>query len=84
MCSTDYVLVTDKAFKKHAKAYAANEELFFKEWVYFSSIEIAPFTPYSFSIAVARLFELGVPTEQFKSDPWFLKTLNEQEEEQKK
>lgn len=30
---TDYVLVQDKSFKKFAKAYADNQELFFKEYV---------------------------------------------------
>ena len=29
--STDYVLVTDKNFKKYAKAYADSKEVFFKE-----------------------------------------------------
>jgi hypothetical protein len=29
--STDYVLVTDKSFKKYAKAYAQDQDLFFKE-----------------------------------------------------
>jgi cytochrome c peroxidase len=28
---TDYVLVQDKSFKKHAKAYADDIDLFFKE-----------------------------------------------------
>jgi cytochrome c peroxidase len=28
---TDYVLVTDKSFKKYAKAYADNQDVFFKE-----------------------------------------------------
>jgi hypothetical protein len=32
--STDYVLVTDKSFKKYAKAYADSEEVFFKECVH--------------------------------------------------
>ena len=32
-CSTDYVLTTDKSFKKYAKAYADDQDLFFKEWV---------------------------------------------------
>ena len=29
--STDYVLVTDKTFKKWTKAYADDQDLFFKE-----------------------------------------------------
>lgn len=28
---TDYVLTQDKSFKKHAKAYAEDQDLFFKE-----------------------------------------------------
>lgn len=31
--STDYVLVTDKSFKKWTKAYAEDQDLFFKEYV---------------------------------------------------
>jgi cytochrome c peroxidase len=31
LVSTDYVLVTDKSFKKFAKAYADDESLWFKE-----------------------------------------------------
>lgn len=33
MLPTDYVLVTDKSFKKYAKAYADDQDLFFKEYV---------------------------------------------------
>lgn len=33
MLPTDYVLVTDKNFKKYAKAYAEDQDLFFKEYV---------------------------------------------------
>lgn len=29
--STDYVVISDKSFKKFAKAYADDNELFFKE-----------------------------------------------------
>lgn len=50
-------MVSDKAFKKHAKAYADDEALFFKD----------------FSAVIAKLFELGVPSANFvTSDPWFL------------
>ncbi|KAG6919361.1 heme peroxidase [Tephrocybe rancida] len=63
MLPTDYVLVQDRSFKKYAKAYAQDSELFFKD----------------FSKVVATLFELGVPTEQFVTpEPWILKTLDEQ------
>jgi cytochrome c peroxidase len=35
--------------------------------------------PSSFSAVVAKLFELGVPTQQFvASEPWVMKTLDEQ------
>jgi len=63
MLPTDYVLTQDKNFKKYAKAYADSEEVFFND----------------FSAAVSKLFELGVPTEQFPTaEPWILKSLNEQ------
>ncbi|RDB16907.1 Cytochrome c peroxidase, mitochondrial [Hypsizygus marmoreus] len=68
MLPTDYVLVTDKSFKKYAKAYAQDQDLFFKD----------------FSAAVSRLFELGVPTQQFVTpEPWIMKSVDEQEEEKK-
>ncbi|PPQ90636.1 hypothetical protein CVT25_006619 [Psilocybe cyanescens] len=64
MLPTDYVLVQDKVFKKQAKAYADNQDLFFKD----------------FSNVVSRLFELGVPTSQFVSpEPWVMPTVEEQE-----
>ncbi|KAI0084899.1 cytochrome c peroxidase [Irpex rosettiformis] len=63
MLPTDYVLVTDKVFKKYAKAYADDQDLFFKD----------------FSAAVSKLFELGVPTQQWAtSEPWLLPTIDEQ------
>ncbi|KAJ6498927.1 heme peroxidase [Mycena sanguinolenta] len=65
MLPTDYVVISDKSFKKFAKAYADNNELFFKD----------------FSAVVAKLFELGVPTQQFPtSEPWVMKTLDEQKQ----
>ena len=36
--STDYVIIQDKSFKKFAKLYADNEEVFFKEYVPTSQI----------------------------------------------
>ncbi|KIM69539.1 peroxidase [Scleroderma citrinum Foug A] len=63
MLPTDYVLTQDKNFKKFAKAYADDQDLFFKD----------------FSAAFAKLLELGVPSQQFvASEPWNLKTLEEQ------
>jgi cytochrome c peroxidase len=63
MLPTDYILTQDKSFKKYAKSYADDEELFFKD----------------FSAVVSKLFELGVPTEQFPtSEPWLMKSLDEQ------
>ncbi|KIJ04766.1 hypothetical protein PAXINDRAFT_164804 [Paxillus involutus ATCC 200175] len=57
MLPTDYVLTQDKSFKKYAKAYADDNELFFKD----------------FSSAFSRLLELGVPTQQFvASEPWIM------------
>ncbi|KAI0645765.1 cytochrome c peroxidase [Trametes meyenii] len=63
MLPTDYALVQDKAFKKWTKAYADSEELWFKD----------------FSKAVATLFELGVPSQQWvSSEPWVLKSSDEE------
>ncbi|EEY19847.1 cytochrome c peroxidase [Verticillium alfalfae VaMs.102] len=45
MLPTDYALIEDKAFLKTVKAYAKDNELFFKD----------------FSNVIVRLFELGVP-----------------------
>ncbi|KAF8828697.1 hypothetical protein HHX47_DHR3000049 [Lentinula edodes] len=60
--STDYVLVTDKIYKKYARAYADDEALFFKD----------------FSAVCAKLFELGVPTEQWVTpEPWIMKNVDE-------
>ncbi|KAH9858506.1 cytochrome c peroxidase [Lenzites betulinus] len=62
MLPTDYALVQDKAFKKWTKAYADDEELWFKD----------------FSKVVATLFELGVPSQQWvTSEPWILKSSDE-------
>ncbi|RPD57600.1 cytochrome c peroxidase [Lentinus tigrinus ALCF2SS1-7] len=62
MLPTDYVLTQDKSFKKWVKAYADSEDLWFKD----------------FSAAVSRLFELGVPTQQFvASEPWIMKNTDE-------
>jgi len=64
MLPTDYVLTQDKSFKKFAKAYADSNDLFFKD----------------FSAVVSKLFELGVPTQQFvATEHWSMKTLDEQE-----
>ncbi|KAJ8076343.1 heme peroxidase [Marasmius tenuissimus] len=62
MLPTDYVMVTDKSFRKWAKAYADDNDLFFKD----------------FSAAFARLLELGVPTQQFvTAEPWSMKNVDE-------
>ncbi|KAI6021603.1 heme peroxidase [Pisolithus microcarpus] len=63
MLPTDYVLTQDKSFKKYAKAYADDQNLFFKD----------------FAAAFAKLLELGVPPQQFVvAEPWTLNTLEEQ------
>ncbi|EIN11520.1 heme peroxidase, partial [Punctularia strigosozonata HHB-11173 SS5] len=63
MLPTDYVLTQDKSFKKYAKAYAQDQDLFFKD----------------FADVVSRLFELGVPQAQFvSSEPWLMKKTDEQ------
>ena len=45
MLPTDMALVQDKVFRPHVERYAADHEVFFKE----------------FSDVVVKLFELGVP-----------------------
>jgi cytochrome c peroxidase len=63
MLPTDYVLTQDKSFKKYAKAYAEDQDLFFKD----------------FSAVVAKLFELGVPSQQWVTEqPWTMKRMEEQ------
>ncbi|PAV18818.1 cytochrome C peroxidase [Pyrrhoderma noxium] len=63
MLPTDYVLVTDKSFKKYVKAYAEDQDIFFKD----------------FSKAFATLLELGVPESQWVTpEPWSLKSIEEQ------
>ncbi|KAJ3003995.1 hypothetical protein NUW54_g5022 [Trametes sanguinea] len=65
MLPTDYALVQDKEFKKYVKAYADDEQLWFKD----------------FSAALAKLFELGVPESQFVTkEPWIMKSTDEQEQ----
>jgi cytochrome c peroxidase len=60
---TDYVLTQDKSFKKIAKSYAEDQDLFFKD----------------FAAACGKLFELGVPSPNFvTSEAWSLKTMDEQ------
>ncbi|KAI8992970.1 heme peroxidase [Trametes punicea] len=62
MLPTDYVLVQDKAFKKWVKAYAEDEQLWFKD----------------FAAALSKLFELGVPESQFVTrEPWIMKSTDE-------
>jgi len=69
MLPTDYVLVQDKSFKKFARAYADSQDLWFRD----------------FSNVVSRLFELGVPTEQFVTvEPWIIPTVDEQKAAKKK
>lgn len=51
MLPTDLVLVTDKGFRPWVEKYAKDEDAFNKD----------------FSKAVSTLFELGVPTENFKT-----------------
>ncbi|TFK53622.1 heme peroxidase [Heliocybe sulcata] len=64
MLPTDYVLTQDKSFKKYAKAYADDQDLWFKD----------------FAKVFSRLLELGVPENQWAtSEPWIMKTLEEQQ-----
>ncbi|KAH6897525.1 cytochrome c peroxidase [Coprinopsis sp. MPI-PUGE-AT-0042] len=64
MLPSDYALLQDRSFKKWVKEYAADQDKFFKD----------------FQGVVARLFELGVPTNQFVSqEPWVMANADEQE-----
>ena len=84
MLPTDYVLTQDKSFMKWVKAYADSEELWFKEYVCSPVVSACRKLTFgvascSFSDAVSRLFELGVPTQQFvSSEPWIMKSSDEQ------
>ncbi|OCH93733.1 cytochrome c peroxidase [Obba rivulosa] len=62
MLPTDYVLVQDKSFRKHAEQYARDQDVWFKD----------------FADCVSRLFELGVPSSQWvTSEPWIMKNSDE-------
>jgi cytochrome c peroxidase len=61
---TDYILTKDKSFKKYAKQYADDQDLFFKD----------------FAAVCGKLFELGVPSAQFvSSEGWTMKNVDEQQ-----
>ena len=83
MLPTDYVMVSDKSFRKYAKAYAEDQDLFFKEYVIYNfqishSFKLIHRSSLSFSKAFATLLELGVPDNQFVStEPWTLKNSDE-------
>lgn len=63
MLPADMALVKDKKFNEWVKKYAADNDLFFKD----------------FSNVVLRLFELGVPfAEGTENQRWILKNLDEQ------
>lgn len=77
--STDYVLVQDKSFKKFAKAYAKDQDLFFKEYVVvfhpFSSsqcnLHFLAFPPLSpSSSSWASPLNNGSPLSPGSSPPW--------------
>jgi cytochrome c peroxidase len=58
MLPTDLTLIKDKSFRSHVERYAADNEVFFKE----------------FSDAVLKLFELGVPFTQGEDQRWTFKS----------
>lgn len=58
MLPGDMALAKDKNFRKYVEIYAKDEDKFFQD----------------FSKACATLFELGVPKEQFKGEPWTMKS----------
>jgi cytochrome c peroxidase len=57
MLPADMAIAQDKAFRKIAETYAKDEDKFFAD----------------FAKAFATLLELGVPKEQFKTEPWSIK-----------
>jgi cytochrome c peroxidase len=59
MLPADMAVATDKNFRKYAELYAKDEDKFFQD----------------FSKAYATLLELGVPKEQWKNEPWNMKSL---------
>jgi cytochrome c peroxidase len=80
LSSTDYALLQDKSFKKWVKEYAADQDKFFKEYVILALFNASLLTcpPSSFQSVVSRLFELGVPTNQFVSqEPWVMANVDE-------
>ena len=58
MLPADMSLATDKNFRKYVELYAKDEQKFFDD----------------FSKAFTKLLELGVPPEQWKSEPIELKS----------
>jgi cytochrome c peroxidase len=84
MLPADMTLVQDKKFREWSLKYASDENLFFKECVFVvprrvKAWRLTIYTPHSFSASFAKLLELGVPKAQFASDPWEMKTLEEQQ-----
>jgi len=62
MLPTDMALVKDKTFKKYAKAYADDADLFFKD----------------FAAAFSKLIELGIPKAQLPEEKWIMTPTEEQ------
>ncbi|KAF8585926.1 class II peroxidase [Ramaria rubella] len=81
MLPTDYALVQDKSFKQWSKKYAQDERLFFQEYIHLPhGFSTTHAISHSFAKAFHKLLELGVPPSQWAaSEPWEMKTLDEQE-----
>jgi cytochrome c peroxidase len=61
MLPADIALIQDRKFKQWVEKYAADNDLFFKD----------------FSAVIVKLFELGVPFAQgTENDRWVFKTTN--------
>lgn len=74
-------MIQDKAFKPWVVKYAADEGLFFQEYVMYTLLaERAKLTTVtrSFANVFAKLLELGVPQAQYvTSEPWHMKNSDE-------
>lgn len=57
MLPTDMALVKDKKFRKYVEEYAKDEDKFFNDY----------------AKAYAKLLELGVPKDQWQTEPYHLK-----------
>ena len=63
--STDYALVQDKTFKKYVKAYAADQDLFFKEYEFLNCFIVSIVNGYVPQLLRRRLAALRARYSRF-------------------